>query len=143
MGEIGGSLYDEDGAKIVSSLVDKAKNVKLHFPVDFVTADKFAEDATVGAATVEAGIPQGWMGLDCGPKSNELFAEVVARAKLIVWNGPAGVFEFDNFAGGTKSLMDAVVACTKAGGVTIIGGGASLELLEGKVLPGVAALSDA
>jgi len=165
---IGSSLYDEEGAKIVASLVEKAKtkNVKLHFPVDFVTADKFAESAAVGAATVETGIPEGWMGLDCGPKSNELFAEVVARAKLIVWNGPAGVFEFENFAGGTKSLMDAVVACTQAGGVTIIGGGdtatccakyntedkvshvstgggASLELLEGKVLPGVAALSEA
>jgi len=165
---IGSSLYDEEGAKIVPNLVEKAKakNVKLHFPVDFVTADKFAADAAVGAATVEEGIKEGWMGLDCGPKSNELFAEVVARAKLIVWNGPAGVFEFDNFAGGTKALMDGVVACTKAGGVTIIGGGdtatccakyntedkvshvstgggASLELLEGKVLPGVAALSDA
>jgi len=165
---IGSSLYDEDGAKIVTTLVEKAKakNVKLHFPVDFVTADKFAEDAAVGSATVEQGIPEGWMGLDCGPKSNVLFAEVVARAKLIVWNGPAGVFEFDNFAGGTRALMEAVVAVTKAGAVTIIGGGdtatccakyntedkvshvstgggASLELLEGKILPGVAALTDA
>lgn len=165
---IGSSLYDEEGAKIVPTLVEKAKakNVKLHFPVDFVTADKFAEDAAVGAATVEGGIPEGWMGLDCGPKSNALFAEVVARAKLIVWNGPAGVFEFDNFSAGTKSLMDAVVGVTQAGAVTIIGGGdtatccakyntedkvshvstgggASLELLEGKVLPGVAALSEA
>jgi len=163
---IGSSLYDEDGAKIVPSLVEKAKakGVKLHFPVDFVTADKFAEDATVGAATVEQGIPDGWMGLDCGPKSIKLFDEVVARAKVVVWNGPAGVFEFDNFANGTKALMDAVVALTKKGGVTIIGGGdtatccakyntedkvshvstgggASLELLEGKVLPGVDALS--
>jgi len=165
---IGSSLYDEDGAKIVTTLVEKAKakNVVLHFPVDFVTADKFAEDAAVGSATVEQGIPEGWMGLDCGPKSNVLFAEVVARAKLIVWNGPAGVFEFDNFAGGTRALMEAVVAVTKAGAVTIIGGGdtatccakyntedkvshvstgggASLELLEGKILPGVAALTDA
>jgi len=165
---IGSSLYDEEGAKIVTTLVEKAKakNVKLHFPVDFVTADKFAEDATVGSATVQEGIPEGWMGLDCGPKSNVLFAEVVARAKLIVWNGPAGVFEFDNFSGGTRSLMEAVVTVTKAGAVTIIGGGdtatccakyntedkvshvstgggASLELLEGKILPGVAALTDA
>jgi len=165
---IGSSLYDEDGAKIVTTLVEKAKakNVVLHFPVDFVTADKFAEDAAVGSATVEQGIPEGWMGLDCGPKSNVLFAEVVARAKLIVWNGPAGVFEFDNFSGGTRALMEAVVAVTKAGAVTIIGGGdtatccakyntedkvshvstgggASLELLEGKILPGVAALTDA
>jgi phosphoglycerate kinase len=165
---IGGSLYDEEGAKIVNKLVEKAKanNVQLHFPVDFVTANKFAEDAETGEATVEAGIPDGWMGLDCGPKSRELFAEVVARAKVVVWNGPAGVFEFDNFANGTKSLMEAVVKLTENGGCTIIGGGdtatcaakyntedkvshvstgggASLELLEGKVLPGVAALTDA
>ena len=87
--QIGTSLYDEEGAKIVPKLVEKAKakNVKLHFPVDFVTADKFAEDAAVGAATVEEGIPDGWMGLDCGPKSRELFAEVIARAKVVVWNG--------------------------------------------------------
>jgi len=165
---IGTSLYDEEGAKIVNKLVEKAKanNVKLHFPVDFVTANKFAEDAETGEATVESGIPDGWMGLDCGPKSRELFAEVIARAKVVVWNGPAGVFEFDNFANGTKALMDAVVALTEKGGCTIIGGGdtatcaakygtedkvshvstgggASLELLEGKILPGVAALSDA
>jgi len=165
---IGTSLFDAEGAKIVDKLVEKAKanNVKLHFPVDFVIANKFAEDAEIGAATVESGIPDGWMGLDCGPKSRELFAEVVARAKVVVWNGPAGVFEFENFAQGTKSLMDSVVALTEKGGCTIIGGGdtatcaakyntedkvshvstgggASLELLEGKVLPGVAALSDA
>jgi len=165
---IGTSLYDEEGAKIVPKLMDKAKekNVKLHFPVDFVTADKFAEDASVGAATVEGGIPEGWMGLDCGPKSREIFAEVIARAKLVVWNGPAGVFEFENFSHGTRALMDSVGSLTSGGGVTIIGGGdtatccakygtedkvshvstgggASLELLEGKVLPGVAALSDA
>lgn len=87
--EIGGSLYDAEGANIVQKLVDKAKknNVKLHLPVDFVTGDKFAEDAKVGAATVESGIPAGWMGLDVGPKSQALFAEPIARAKLIVWNG--------------------------------------------------------
>jgi len=166
--KIGTSLYDAEGAKIVNKLVEKAQanNVKLHFPVDFVTANKFAEDAEVGEATVESGIPDGWMGLDCGPKSRELFNEVVSRAKVVVWNGPAGVFEFDNFANGTKSIMDAVVALTEKGGCTIIGGGdtatcaakyntedkvshvstgggASLELLEGKVLPGVAALSEA
>merc|ERR1719305_403276 len=122
---IGTSLYDEEGAKIVPKLMEKAKakNVQLHFPVDFVTADKFAEDAAVGAATVEEGIPDGWMGLDCGPKSRELFAEVIARAKLVVWNGPAGVFEFENFSQGTRALMDSVVSLTAAGGVTIIGGG--------------------
>jgi len=165
--KIGGSLYDEDGAKIVKNLVQKAKdkNVQLHFPIDFITADKFDENAQVGAATVEAGIPDGWMGLDCGPESNTAFATVVCRAKTIVWNGPAGVFEFEKFATGTKALMDNVVAATASGATTIIGGGdtatcakkfktvekvshvstgggASLELLEGKNLPGVASLSE-
>lgn len=166
--EIGGSLFDEEGSKIVQKLVDKAKanNVQLHLPVDFVTGDKFAENAAVGAATVESGIPAGHMGLDVGPKSREAFAAPISRAKIIVWNGPPGVFEFPNFATGTKAVMDAVVAATKAGTVSIIGGGdtasccakwgtesqvshvstgggASLELLEGKVLPGVDALSSA
>lgn len=164
--KIGASLFDDEGAKIVKSLVEKAEKnkVQLHLPVDFVTADKFAEDATVGVATVESGIPDGWMGLDVGPKSQELFAAPLARAKIIVWNGPPGVFEFPNFAKGTKSFMDGVVSATKNGCVSIIGGGdtasccakwgtesevshvstgggASLELLEGKTLPGVAALS--
>lgn len=164
--KIGNSLFDEEGAKIVNDLLDKAKknNVQIHLPVDFVTADKFAEDATVGAADIENGIPEGWMGLDIGPKSRDLFAEPIKRAKVIVWNGPAGVFEFENFSKGTKSLMDNVVEATTRGTITIIGGGdtatcaakwktedkvshvstgggASLELLEGKVLPGVAALS--
>lgn len=166
--QIGSSLFDEEGAKIVQNLVDKAKknNVQLHLPVDFVTGDKFAEDAAVGSATVEGGIPAGSLGLDIGPKSREAFAAPISRAKIIVWNGPPGVFEFPNFANGTKSMMDAVVAATKGGCVSIIGGGdtasccakwnteslvshvstgggASLELLEGKTLPGVAALSDA
>ncbi|CAD7087854.1 unnamed protein product [Hermetia illucens] len=165
--KIGSSLFDEEGAKIVQNLVDKAKknNVQLHLPVDFVTGDKFSEDAKVGEATVEGGIPDGCMGLDIGPKTREAFAAPIARAKLIVWNGPPGVFEFANFANGTKAMMDGIVNTTKNGTVTIIGGGdtasccakwnteslvshvstgggASLELLEGKNLPGVAALSD-
>lgn len=65
----------------------KARNVKIHLPVDFITADKFAEDATTGSATVEQGVPDGWMGLDCGPESQKLFTEPIARAKVIVWNG--------------------------------------------------------
>jgi len=166
--EIGESLYDEEGAQIVQKLMDKAaaNNVTMHLPVDFVTGDKFAENATVGHVTVENGIPAGCMGLDVGPKSTEIFTSAVQRAKTIVWNGPVGVFEFENFAKGTKGLMDAVVEATKKGTTTIIGGGdtatccakwktedkvshvstgggASLELLEGKVLPGVAALTEA
>ncbi len=164
--KIGQSLYDEAGAQIVPKLMKKAeeKGVKIHLPSDFVTADQFKADAKVGAATVEEGIPDDMMGLDVGPKSVEEFVKVVDEAKQIVWNGPAGVFEFERFAAGTKALMDAVVAKTAAGGVTIIGGGdtatccakwgtedkvshvstgggASLELLEGKDLPGVSALS--
>ncbi|XP_072935169.1 phosphoglycerate kinase [Epargyreus clarus] len=166
--KIGSSLYDPEGAKIVAKLVEKAKtnNVKLHLPNDFVIADKFAENAESREVTAEEGIPDGWMGLDVGTKSRALFAEPIARAKVIVWNGPAGVFEFEKFSGGTRALMDGVVKATASGTVTIIGGGdtatccakwgtedkvshvstgggASLELLEGKVLPGVAALSDA
>jgi len=166
--EIGTSLFDEDGAKIVQELVDKAKekNVEMVFPQDFVTADKFAEDAKTGTATVTSGIPADWMGLDCGPESVKDFTKLINGAKLIVWNGPCGVFEFENFAKGTKATMDLVVEATKSGCTTIIGGGdtatccakwgtedkvshvstgggASLELLEGKVLPGVDALSNA
>ncbi|XP_048854087.1 phosphoglycerate kinase 1 [Brienomyrus brachyistius] len=164
--EIGTSLFDEEGSKIVKDLMAKAEKngVKITLPVDFVTADGFNETATTGTATVENGIPAGWMGLDCGPESSKLYAAAVDRAKQIVWNGPVGVFEWDNFSHGTKDMMDKVVEVTKNGCITIIGGGdtatccakwdtedkvshvstgggASLELLEGKVLPGVAAIS--
>lgn len=166
--EIGKSMFDQEGAKIVQKLMDKAKekNVQIHLPVDFVTADKFAEDATVGAATLESGIGADALGLDVGPRTSEEFAKVILRAKTIVWNGPPGVFEFEHFAAGTKAVMDAIVQTTANGATTIIGGGdtatccakyntedkvshvstgggASLELLEGKVLPGVDALSPA
>jgi len=165
--EIGNSLYDEAGAKIVNEIMDTAakKNVKIHLPIDFVTGDKFDENATVGHAALANGIPVGHMGLDCGQESMKIFCAAIRRAQTIVWNGPMGVFEFPNFSNGTKVAMDAVVEATKSGATTIIGGGdtatccakwgtedkvshvstgggASLELLEGKVLPGVAALSD-
>lgn len=165
--QIGASLFDEEGATIVKEIMEKAEKngVKIVFPVDFVTGDKFDENAKVGQATIESGIPSGWMGLDCGPESIKINAQIVAQAKLIVWNGPIGVFEWDAFAKGTKALMDEVVKATSNGCVTIIGGGdtatccakwgtedkvshvstgggASLELLEGKILPGVEALSN-
>lgn len=87
--QIGNSLYDSEGAKIVQKLLDKAKsnNVQIHLPVDFLTADKFAEDAQVGNADATSGIPDGSMGLDIGPKSIELFRKPIERAKVIVWNG--------------------------------------------------------
>ncbi|KAK9447434.1 phosphoglycerate kinase [Limtongia smithiae] len=165
--KIGNSLYDEEGAKIVGDILSKAKanNVEVVLPVDYVTGDKFSKDATVGYATDATGIADGLMGLDIGEKSAKLFADTVAKAKTILWNGPPGVFEFDSFANGTKTVLDAVIAAGANGATVIIGGGdtatvakkynaedkishvstgggASLELLEGKVLPGVAALSD-
>ena len=164
---IGTSLYDPEGAKIVPELIEKAKakGVQIHLPVDFVCAEKFAPDAEIREANDQEGIPDGWMGLDVGPKSRALFAEVIARAKTIIWNGPAGVFEFDRFAEGTKSMAEAVAAATAAGAISVVGGGdtataakkfkvadkvshcstgggASHELLEGKSLPGVAALDE-
>ncbi|MEY2931742.1 MAG: hypothetical protein RL033_2491 [Pseudomonadota bacterium] len=164
---IGSSLFDADGAKIVDKLVAKAKerNVTLHFPVDFVIADAFDKNANVDAATDATGIKDGWQGLDCGPLSRQSFASVIASAKTLVWNGPVGVFEMERFSAGTRSVAEAVAKATAAGATTIIGGGdtataaeeygiedkvshvstgggASLELLEGKNLPGVAALSD-
>ena len=165
--KIGSSLFDQEGSKIVKGILEKAKekNVKLHFPIDYVTADKFAENANVGYATDEEGIKEGWMGLDCGEKSSQKFAEIISRASTILWNGPLGVFEWTSFETGTKNAMDQVVKATKNGIITIIGGGdtatccakyqtedlvshvstgggASLELLEGKEMPGVVSLSD-
>merc|ERR1712187_405606 len=164
----GSSLYDEEGAKTVPDIMAKAKekNVEIILPVDFVISSKFGEDGEIKEATKEDGIPDGFMGLDCGPKSIALNAAAVRASKTIIWNGPMGVFEMAKFETGTKSLMDSVVEVTAAGTITVIGGGdtatackkygtedkvthcstgggASLELLEGKVLPGVAALSDA
>jgi phosphoglycerate kinase len=165
---IGDSLYDEKGGGHVQSAMDKAKarGVKIHPPVDFVIADRFAADANTKVVSMGQGIPAGWQGLDCGPESIKQFAEVVGRANTLIWNGPMGRFEWERFAGATRAMLDAVVAATQRGAVTVIGGGdtataaarwgaaakvthcstgggASLELLEGKVLPGVAALSDA
>lgn len=164
---IGNSLFDEEGSKKAAALLEKAKknNVEVVFPVDYVTADKFDKNAQVGQADDKSGIPDGWMGLDAGPKSQKLFAETIKSAKTILWNGPAGVFEFDNFAHGSKAMLDACVDAEKSGSTVIVGGGdtatvvakygqddklshvstgggASLELLEGKELPGVSALSD-
>jgi phosphoglycerate kinase len=163
--EIGDSLFDPEGAKIVGELVEKAKarGVGIVLPVDFVCADKFGPDAATLPADDSAGIPKGWMGLDCGPKSVALYGDAIRRAQTIVWNGPSGVFEFDKFAGSTKAMAQAIAEATARGAVTVVGGGdtataarkfgvagkvthcstgggASLEYLEGKVLPGVAFL---
>ena len=165
--EIGESLFDPAGAEIIPELMEKAKakGVNIHLPVDFITADDFSPTANTGTATVESGIPAGWQGLDIGPKSRELFDAVIAKSKTIIWNGPAGVFEFEKFCGGTQAMALSVAAATASGATTVVGGGdtataakkfgvidkvthastgggASLELLEGKSLPGVAALDE-
>ncbi len=164
---IGDSLFDPEGAKIAKDLFAKAaaKGVRITLPVDFVCADKFDANANTKAATDKEGIPAGWMGLDAGPKSIELFNAAIGRAKTIIWNGPSGVFEFEKFAGSTKAMAAAVAQATAAGATTVVGGGdtataakkfkmadkvthcstgggASLEFLEGKVLPGVAFLEN-
>ncbi|KAH7340258.1 phosphoglycerate kinase [Rhizoctonia solani] len=164
---IGKSLFDQAGSEKVAALLEKAKanNVKVVFPVDYITADKFDKNAETGTATDEEGIPGEWMGLDAGPKSRELFKQTVLEAKTILWNGPPGVFEFEKFAGGSSSLLEANIEAAKKGATVIVGGGdtatvvaqagkenelshvstgggASLELLEGKTLPGVAELSE-
>ena len=165
---IGSSLYDEEGAKIVPEIMAaaKEKGVEITLPTDFVTSSKFGEDGEISTATLASGVPDGMMGLDCGPESNKKNSEVILASKTIIWNGPMGVFEMEKFATGTKTMMDTVVEATTKGVVTVIGGGdtatcckvyktedkvthvstgggASLELLEGKVLPGIAALTDA
>jgi phosphoglycerate kinase len=163
--KIGSSLFDAEGATIVGELEAKAKarGIELILPIDFVAADKFDPNANTQPTTLESGIPDGWEGLDAGPKSIELYRKAILASKTIVWNGPAGVFEFDKFAVATKAMADAIAEATAQGATTVVGGGdtataakkfkvadkvthcstgggASLEFLEGKVLPGVAFL---
>jgi len=166
---IGSSLYDEEGAKIVPEImrIAKEKGVEIVLPVDFVISSKFGEDGEIKTASLDdGGVPEGMMGLDCGPKSVALNAAAIEASKTIIWNGPMGVFEMASFETGTKSMMDTIVKVTGEGTVTVIGGGdtatackkyktedkvthvstgggASLELLEGKDMPGIMALSDA
>ena len=162
--KVGNSLLEEDKVDLAKGLISEAKEkgVKLLLPVDNVIADNFANDAN--KKVVEGDIPDGWEGLDIGPKTIELFSAEVAKAKTVVWNGPMGVFEFENFAVGTKAIATALANNT--GATSIIGGGdsaaaviqmgfadkmshistgggASLEFLEGKVLPGIDCLNDA
>ncbi|KAI8450714.1 phosphoglycerate kinase, partial [Phakopsora pachyrhizi] len=165
--EIGNSLFDKDGSEKVNDLVSKAKKnqVELIFPSDYICGDKFDKDANTKTVTDSEGIPVGWMGLDAGPKSREDFKKAILSSKTILWNGPAGVFEFDKFAEGSKAMLDACVEANQSGSTVIVGGGdtatvckkygaeeklshvstgggASLELLEGKNLPGVSSLTE-
>ncbi len=161
--EIGTSLLDADSIGLADELMKEAekKGVKLLLPVDNVVADSFSADAAHKVVASDS-IPEGWMGMDIGPKTVELYRAAILEAKTVVWNGPMGVFEFPAFAKGTEEVAR---ACAECSGVTIIGGGdsasavkklgfakqmthistgggASLEYLEGKILPGVAALND-
>lgn len=164
---VGKSLVEDEFVELAKSLEAKAKEkgVALLLPTDVVVADNFAADANAQTVSVE-NIPDGWMGLDIGPDSVKLFQEALADCKTVIWNGPMGVFEFDQFAKGTEAIARSLADLTKTGATTIIGGGdsvaavekvgvadqmshistgggASLELLEGKVLPGIAALDEA
>merc|ERR1712087_626293 len=155
------------GAELAPKLLEKAKakGVEIVLPCDWACGQEFKNDQEVKMGTQEEGIPDGWEGMDCGPKSMERFREVVLNSATGIWNGPAGVFEFDNFSKGTKALLEAVEETTAKGNIGIIGGGdsataaakwnmedkvsfvstgggASLELLEGKILPGIAALDE-
>lgn len=160
---VGTSLLEEDKIDYAKEMIEKAKekNVELLLPVDNVVADKFSADAEP-VTTEDENIKDGYMGLDIGPKTAKLYADAIKDAMTVIWNGPMGVFEFDNFAKGTIKVAEAMAesdATTVIGGgdsaaaVNILGfgdkmthistgGGASLEFLEGKVLPGIAALND-
>ncbi|NJL83519.1 MAG: phosphoglycerate kinase [Chloroflexaceae bacterium] len=164
---VGKSLVEEDKIDLAKSLEAKAKEkgVALLLPSDVVVADNFAADANAQTVSVE-NIPDGWMGLDIGPESVKDFQEALADCKAVIWNGPMGVFEFDQFAAGTEAIARTLAELTPKGTTTIIGGGdsvaavekvgvanemshistgggASLELLEGKELPGITALDEA
>jgi phosphoglycerate kinase len=164
---VGKSLVEDEFIELAKTLEAKAKEkgVALLLPTDVVVADKFDKDANAQTVSVE-NIPDGWMGLDIGPDSVKVFQEALADCKSVIWNGPMGVFEFDQFAVGTEAIARSLAELTKKGCTTIIGGGdsvaavekvglademshistgggASLELLEGKELPGIAALNDA
>ncbi|AFY72479.1 3-phosphoglycerate kinase [Synechococcus sp. PCC 7502] len=164
---VGKSLVEEDKLELAKSLEAKAKErgVQLLLPTDVVVADNFKPDANAQTVSIE-NIPDGWMGLDIGSDSIKLFQDALADSKTVIWNGPMGVFEFDKFAVGTEAIARTLAEITETGAITIIGGGdsvaavekvgvadkmshistgggASLELLEGKVLPGIAALDEA
>lgn len=159
---VGTSLLQEDQISVCKDLLERFGDV-IRLPVDVVVADKFAADADSRIVDADA-IPDGWMGLDIGPESVQRFAALLTGAKVIFWNGPSGVFEFDRFAAGTKGVAEAIAAATKDGAFTVVGGGdsaaavrtlglpdddfshistgggASLEYLEGKELPGLKVL---
>ncbi|MDY6206021.1 MAG: phosphoglycerate kinase [Prevotella sp.] len=163
-GKIGDSICEDDKLQVALDIIEKAKanNVNLVLGTDCIAADKFANDANTQVCQANE-IPEGWQGLDAGPETRKSFATAIEEAKTILWNGPAGVFEFDNFVGGSKAIAESIVKATANGAFSLIGGGDSvacinkfgmadqvsyistgggalLEAIEGKVLPGVAAI---
>ncbi|MFT5248309.1 MAG: phosphoglycerate kinase [bacterium] len=163
-GSIGNSLVEDDKLELAGEILKKAdaKNVKIHLPVDAVIADAFSNDANTKICKINE-IPDGWMGLDIGPNTEVLFADIVSISKTILWNGPLGVFEIPDFSNGTISLGNAIAKATEKGAFSLVGGGdsvaavkqfgfedkvsyvstgggAMLESLEGKTLPGIAAI---
>ena len=163
-GKIGNSLVEDDKLDLALEIMAKAKakGVNLVLGCDCIAADKFANDANTQVCE-DKNIPDGWIGLDAGPKTREEFKAAIKGAKTILWNGPAGVFEMDNFAGGSKVIAEAIAEATKEGAFSLIGGGDSvacinkfgmadqvsyistgggalLEAIEGKILPGIAAI---
>jgi len=163
-GSVGDSLVEDDKLELALDILKQAKekNVEVHLPVDAIIADAFSNDANIKTEKTDK-IPEGWMGLDVGEETNKVFAEVIAKSKIILWNGPLGVFEMPNFAKGTIALGNAIAKATKAGAFSLVGGGdsvaavkqfgfenkvsyvstgggAMLEMLEGKSLPGIEAI---
>ena len=163
-GKIGNSICEDDKLDVALDVIKKAKEngVNLVLGTDCIAADAFANDANTQVCPAN-NIPEGWEGLDAGPETRKAFANAIKDAKTILWNGPAGVFEFDNFIGGSKAIADAIAEATANGAFSLIGGGDSvacinkfgmadqvsyistgggalLEAIEGKVLPGVAAI---
>ena len=163
-GKIGNSICEDDKMDLALDILKqaKAKNVQVHIPVDVVAADAFSNDANTQIVDIDK-IPDGWEGVDAGPKSRKLFHDVVMKCKTILWNGPLGVFEMESFATGTIELGNSIAEATKQGAFSLVGGGdsvaavkqfgfenkvsyvstgggAMLESLEGKVLPGIAAI---
>ena len=163
-GEVGNSICENDKLELALDIIAqaKAKGVNLVLATDCVVADDFSNDANTQICSTTA-IPEGWEGVDAGPESRKAFAAAIEGAKTILWNGPAGVFEFDNFAAGSKAIAEAIATATDNGAYSLIGGGDSvacvnkfgmadrvsyistgggalLEAIEGKVLPGVAAI---
>ena len=163
-GKIGVSICENDKLDLALDIIKKAKEkgVNLVLGTDCVAADKFSNDANTQVCPSND-IPEGWEGMDAGPETRELFANAIKDAKTILWNGPAGVFEFDNFTAGSRAIADAIVEATEKGAFSLVGGGDSvacvnkfgladkvsyvstgggalLEAIEGKVLPGIAAI---